>query len=120
MYAARPVLLYDGDPALLASLQFSLELEGFRVADGSARGSDPREAACMVIDQRFGSNGGLSFLADLRTAGCEGRAILLATNPTRRVRQAASDAGALLIEKPLLGEALTRALRSIVNDNEAA
>lgn len=119
MAADLPILLFVSDAAVLSSLQFSLTIEGFVVADGAVEGTDPSAASALVIDQANLSEG-LATLAGFRTRGCGPRAIVLATNPTARMRAQAAAAGAVLIEKPLLGDELTRALRAALEIQEAA
>lgn len=108
------VQLYVSDRPVLSSLQFALSLEGFAVIDGAADETDPFAAAALVIDQGYRGDG-LAWLAGSRANGCAAAAIVLATNPTVRLRARAAAAGAVLIEKPLLGEELTRALRASVH-----
>lgn len=109
MMPGKSVLLFESDPAVLASLQFALPLQGFDPQDGAAQGADPSSAMCLVIDERY-RGGGLRFLKELRSAGAARPAILLATNPSSRLRHDAVAAGIVLVEKPLLGEELTQAL----------
>ena len=112
MAAASPVLLYVSDRPVLLSLEFSLSLQGFEVADACGD-HDPNMAACLVIDQ--GSGGGsIDLLASLRATNCETPALLLSTNPTQAFRAKAAAVGAGIIEKPLLGEDLTQALHVIL------
>lgn len=118
--AIKPsVLLLVSDRPVLSSLQFSLTLEGFQVADGAALESDPRSAATLVADQAY-SGDGLAYLAGLRAASCAAPAVLLETNPTALIRSRTAAAGAVLIEKPLLGDELTRALCAALQPQEAA
>ena len=119
MATEPPILLLVSDRPVLSSLQFSLALEGFPVTDGSVPGSEPRTAAVLVVDQGY-SGDGLSYLAGLRAAGCSAPAILLATNPTPRLRGRVAAARAVLIEKPLLGDELAGALRIALQPHEAA
>jgi len=114
-----PVLLYVSDRPVLSSLQFSLVIEGFEVADGAADGINPSAASALVIDQAFRADG-LAMLAAFRAAGCVTPAIVLATNPTARIRAQAAAGGTVLIEKPLLGDELSRALRAAIETQEAA
>lgn len=119
--AAPPlILVYEQDRSVLASLEFSLALQGFGVGDGASEQADPLRAACLIIEQRLGAEDGLRLLAELRAKGCWAPAILLATNPTRSTRQRAEAAGALLVEKPLLTDGLMRALRSLLHHDRAA
>jgi FixJ family two-component response regulator len=112
--------VYEQDRSVLASLQFALALEGFRVLDGTTAGADPNDAACLIIEQRHGAGDGLALLAQLRASGCTAPAVLLATHPTRATRDRVDAAGITLVEKPLLTDDLTRALRSMVPQEEAA
>jgi two-component system response regulator FixJ len=117
MTSAPQILLIEADEAVRASLKFSLELEGFGVtAVASAQGVFSKEAlptdGCLVIDQ--GRGGGLSLLTTLRQKGCTLPAVVTATNPDRNLRRAAAEAGVTLVEKPLLGDALSDVLRRIV------
>jgi len=119
MHSARPILVFESDGPVLSSLQFALSLDGLVVEDGAAEGANPSAACCLVIDQRFRDDG-LAFLAELRAQGCAAPAILLATNPSRRTRCAAAAAGAVVIEKPLLGDELARALHRIAGCSHPA
>jgi two-component system C4-dicarboxylate transport response regulator DctD len=114
MVNAAPVLVYEPDRSVLASLEFSLALQGFAVADGASSGADPLQAACLIIEQRLGGRDGLDLLADLRAKGCRAPAVLLSTNPTRKIRERAASAKAVLVEKPLLSDGLTRALHTLL------
>jgi CheY-like chemotaxis protein len=115
----RPILLFESDQPVLSSLQFALVLDGLAAEDGAADGADPSAACCLVVDQRYRSDG-LAFLAGLRANGCAAPAILLATNPSGHTRSRAAALGAVLIEKPLLDDELARSLHLIVKSTEAA
>src|SRR5688572_251325 len=106
-----PIMLFVSDRPVLSSLQFALAVEGFEVVDGAAEGNDPAAAAALVID-RGALAEGLAALAAFRAEGCGKPAIVLATNPTQRLRVQAAAACAVLVEKPLLGDELARALRA--------
>jgi len=116
----RPILVYEQDRSVLASLEFALALEGYQVLDGTSAGADPLQAACLIIEQRHGAGDGLALLAQLRDSGCHTPAVLLATNPTRSIKARAKAAGTPLVEKPLLTDDLTRALRSVIPQEEQA
>ena len=120
MTPAPLLLLVDDDPAVLASLQFSLELEGFEVAafgSGEMLVAQEKlaEPACLVIDYRLPGIDGLSLLSALRERGETCPAVIITSNPTRSVRQRTTDAGAVLIEKPLLSDGLSVAIRRLID-----
>ena len=119
MTASPMLLVIDDDPAVLASLTFSLELEGFEVAAFESGERLMEQAhltkpACLVIDYRLPGIDGLSLLGVLRERGETCPAVIVTSNPTRSVRQRATDAGAVLIEKPLLSDGLTLAIRRLI------
>ena len=114
-----PIMLFVSDRPVLSSLQFALALEGFEVLDGAADGHDPAAAAALVIDQGPLAEG-LAALAAFRAGGCGTPAFILATNPTRRLRAQAAAACAVLVEKPLLGDELSRALRAALQIQDTA
>lgn len=113
------IVLVDDDPAVRASLQFSLELEGFEVqtfesGEALLEQEIMVQDGCLVLDYRLPGIDGLTLLARLRQRGVTLPAVFITTSPTRTVRARASDAGATLIEKPLLCDALTGAIRSLI------
>jgi FixJ family two-component response regulator len=119
------LLLVDDDPAVLASLQFSLELEGFTVdAFSSGETVVARDSlaqhACLVLDYRLPGIDGLSLLGLLRERGETCPAVIITSNPTRALRQRTVDAGAVLIEKPLLSDSLTTAIRQLIRSPNPA
>lgn len=123
MNVAQKVFLVDDDPAIRASLKFSFELEGFEVvefadAETIAEHAPSLGGGCLVIDYRLPGMNGLALLALLRMQGVTLPAVVITSNPTRQVRQAVADAKAVLIEKPLLCDALTAAIRSLISSTE--
>jgi FixJ family two-component response regulator len=114
--APRCVVIVDDDPAVCDALKFSMELEGYHV-DTCASGEQlllrdlPKQGVCLVIDQRLPGITGLSALAQLRRRGVDLPAILITTNPGTEVRMNATAAGAPIVEKPLIGDALLAAVR---------
>jgi tellurite resistance-related uncharacterized protein len=115
MPATPSILLFMDDAGVLSSLEFSLSLNGFAVADGS--NADPSAAAALVIDQAWRGDG-LALLESLRAAGCAAPAVLLATNPTRALRLRTAAAEAIIVEKPLLGDELNRVLDGILKGDD--
>ena len=112
------VIIVDDDCAVRNSLKFSLELEGFCVQAYSspqkllAEGHFPEKACCLVIDYKLPEMNGLQLLERLRARNCMLPAILIATNPNSNLARQAADAGATLIEKPLLGDGLIQGIHS--------
>ncbi|MDP4538508.1 histidine kinase [Qipengyuania sp. DY56-A-20] len=122
MTEQNAILLFVEDRPLLSSLQFSLAIEGFEVVDGTAGEAEafhPSLAAALVIDQSYLEDG-LAALRSLRLQGCELPAITLATNPTVSLRASAAALGAELIEKPLMGDDLSYAIRALLENRKAA
>ena len=124
MTSAPMLLLVDDDPAVRASLQFSLELEGFAVETFESGETLLAQAmlaspACLVLDYRLPGIDGLSLLGLLRERGETCPAVIITSNPTRSVRQRTTDAGAALIEKPLLSDGLTAAIRRLIDQPES-
>jgi len=111
------VVIVDDDPAVRSSLAFSLETEGITVrtyANGAELLNAIPGVACLVIDYRLPGMNGLDLLAELRRRKIEARAILITTHPSAAVRERADLAGAVLIEKPLLGDALYQEIRAAI------
>jgi two-component system, LuxR family, response regulator FixJ len=112
-----PVLLVvDDDEAVLNSLKFCLEIEGFAVRlyrGARALLSEPDWPAvgCLVVDHHMPGMTGLELVARLRSDGVALPAILITGHPGATLRRRAAEAGVTLIEKPLLGNGLGDAIR---------
>lgn len=107
----------EDDPALLHSLEFALQAEGYAVcalatAEAASRSSDLAGAACLVLDYALGDATGVALLRALRRRGLSCPAILIASNPTAQCRRESRSVGAPLIEKPLIGPELSAAIRT--------
>jgi len=117
--AAAPtdaVLLVDDDDGLRAALTFSLETVGrtvlaFASAEAALAAPLPRRA-CMVLDHRLPGLDGLQAFEALRGRGVTGPAIFITSHPKPALYLAAARAGAAVLEKPLLADALILAVRS--------
>jgi FixJ family two-component response regulator len=113
------IIIVDADTALRASLQFALGIEGLAV-EAFANGQDllasgaAAAADCLVIDHRVGTTDGLALLRELRDRGIDRPAIITTSNPSRATTRAVAQAGAQLVEKPLISDALAGALHMIV------
>jgi two-component system, LuxR family, response regulator FixJ len=121
-----PVLLVvDDDVAVLNSLKFHLEIEGFEVrlyasAEALLHEPDLPSSGCLLIDYLIPEMTGLELLAKLRSNGVALPAILITSHPGHTLRQNAAQAGVAIIEKPLLGNRLTETIRSAVASATAA
>ena len=125
MTTAPVLLLVDDDPAVRASLQFSLELEGYEVeafesGETLAARISSASPSCLVIDYRLPGIDGLALLTLLRSRGETCPAIVITSNPPRNLRARVSSAGAVLIEKPLLSDGLTTAIRHLIQGRKTA
>jgi FixJ family two-component response regulator len=116
---SRPsIILVDDDQAVRSSVEFALEAEGFDVSTFAsaecllaariAGGCD-----CLILDYRLPGLDGLALLGRLRAQGIGAPAIIMTSNPSHRLGSQVAQAGALLLEKPLLGDSLAQAVRSV-------
>jgi two-component system, LuxR family, response regulator FixJ len=109
------VIIVDDDLPVRASLQFALEVEGFTVhvyATGEELlESDMPARGCLVLDYDMPGLNGLQLLDQLRAQGHDLPAILMTSNPSSSTRERAARAGIVIIEKPLLGNTLSDAIR---------
>ena len=115
----RTIFVIDDDEAVRNSVKFSLEIEGYTVA-AFASGDDildqmPLPAcSCLVIDYWLPKLNGLALLYRLRTAGIDAPALITTTNPASLLRARIASAGAGIVEKPLVGDALVEAVKSAI------
>ena len=112
------VVVVDDDAAVRSALQFTLELEGFRVEtwdSGEAlllRQGLPQSDACLVIDERLPGISGLETLRQLRQRQVSLPVILITSHPRPPFRAAAAAAGVPILEKPLMGDSLMTSIRT--------
>jgi FixJ family two-component response regulator len=111
------LIVVDDDLALLGALEFALQAEGYRVcscADAATALRAPTdELACLVIDYRLPDIDGMDLGQKLRGAGVTAPIILITSNPDARCRARATRDGAVIVEKPLLGDRLLRQIRAL-------
>jgi two-component system, LuxR family, response regulator FixJ len=113
---ALPIpLVVDDDTAVLNSLKFVLQLEGFTVRlYGSAQELldelELPESGCLLVDHYMPGMSGLELLAALRRRGVTLPAILITGHPSVALRRRAEQVGVRLLEKPLLGNGLIEAI----------
>ncbi len=116
-----PVLLVvEDDAAVLNSLKFCLEIEGFEVrlyANGEELLNEPDlpSFGCLVLDYHIPDMTGLELLAKLRSRGVDLPAIVITGHPGLLLRRYAAAAGVAIVEKPLLGNRLTETIRGALD-----
>ncbi len=114
------VLIAADDRAVRDSLQFSLQLEGYRVRThfaetGLLTDPDMAKAMCVVLDDRKPYIDGFDLLKRLRGRGFSMPAVLLTNHASPRLRLRAAAAGfCSVLEKPLLNNILAETLRTIL------
>lgn len=113
------IAVVDDDDAVRRAVSFALETEGYTVRSFAgavellAAPSLP-SVACFVVDLKLPVVDGLSVIRTLRQRALSAPAILVTTQPDIRCRQDAAALGAPIIEKPLMGEALSDQIRRMV------
>lgn len=113
------ILVVEDDLAVRSSLKFSLEIDGFAVRVYPSGGELLSDAnlptcGCLVIDYNLSRTNGLELLGKLRERRVSMPAILITSYPNLTLRERAAAAGALIVEKPLLGNALIDGIRDAV------
>lgn len=103
-------LLVD-DPSVLAALRFSLSIEGFQFGDCAPE--------AFVIDEGYGGDG-VKVLEEMRAQGDKALALVIATHPNLQLRNRITGCDAVLIEKPLMGDEISRTLTAICNPLKVA
>ena len=115
------VCLVEDDASVRSSIGFALEVDGHRVdpfASAAAVLACDRRAdwTCLVIDYHLPDMDGLTLLASLRAQNIIVPAIFITSNPTQRLRSQITKAGARLVEKPLLEDALFTTIFTAVGE----
>jgi FixJ family two-component response regulator len=123
---ARPLLVgvVEDDAAVLSSLEFALQAEGYRVcafasASEAGASTDVLGCDCVVLDYAMPDLTGTQLLSRLRERGLTCPAIIIASNPHARCRRESQEAGAPVIEKPFTrGDLLGHIRRSLAANEE--
>ncbi len=119
MVARAVILLVDDDAAVLNSLGFMLEIEGFEVRAFSDIGelfhaNSIHEANCLVVDYLMPVMNGLDVLRSLRKSQITAPAILITARSDKTLVGRAAAAGfARVVEKPHLDDELVGAIREL-------
>jgi two-component system, LuxR family, response regulator FixJ len=117
------VIVISDDLAVRNSLKFWLEIEGLTVR-GYVSGADLLGAGdlarcdCYVVDQKTSAVSGLDLIAQLRDRHFTAPAILIASHPSRSLREQAEKAHIPIVEKPLLGNGLLDKIRDVVRGRD--
>lgn len=115
------VCLVEDDASVRSSIAFALEVDGHRVdqfatAAAALASSERPQWSCLVIDYHLPDKDGLALLTELRKQGVMVPAILITSNPTKRLRGLIAKSGANLVEKPLLWEVMSTAISSVMGN----
>ena len=113
------ILVVEDDPAVRSSMRFSLEAEGYRVrifANAGALLAEPDLPlrGCLVCDYFLPDGNGLDLIRTLRGRGVELPAILVTTAPDAALWATARQNHVRIVEKPLIGDALSLALQAVI------
>jgi FixJ family two-component response regulator len=114
----RPlVAVVDDDLAVIRSLEFALDTEGYAVAAySSARAYLEADLAvpdigCLIVDYNLPGMSGIELVDLLERGGVRPPTVLIASNPDYRCRKWLSTSDVPLVEKPFLNEDLTTRIR---------
>lgn len=116
------VFVVDDDAAVLGSLRFLLETDGFAVRtfrNGTAllNAGDAPGADCYVIDYKMPGLNGIELADRLRQSDGETPVILITGYPDENISIRAAAAGVKdVILKPLLDENLVKRIRRAIQD----
>jgi len=120
------VFVVDDDAAVLGSLRFLLETDGFAVRtfrSGTAllNASGTPGADCYVIDYKMPDINGIELTGRLRKSGRDSPVILITGYPDEKISARAVAAGIKdVILKPLLEENLVKRIRHAILDGPLA
>jgi FixJ family two-component response regulator len=123
--AAKPtVFVVDDDAAVLGSLRFLLETDGFSVRtfrNGTAllNASGAPGADCYVIDYKMPDINGIELASRLRKSNGATPVILITGYPDENISARAAAAGVRdVVLKPLLDESLIKRIRRAIQDSQ--
>ena len=117
--------MVDDDAAVLGSLRFLLETDGFAVRtfrNGTALLNAARTDGvdCFVIDYKMPDINGIDLIGRLRKFEIEAPVILITGYPDENISTRAAAVGVKdVILKPLLDENLVKRIRSAIEDKSS-
>ncbi|MBR0774843.1 response regulator [Bradyrhizobium diazoefficiens] len=119
--SANPIVyVVDDDDAVLVSLRFLLETDGFAVrtfknATALLNATSPAAADCYVIDYKMPDINGIDLAGRLRQSVADTPVILITGYPDGNIAARAAAAGIKdVILKPLLDESLVGCIRHAI------
>lgn len=119
LVAKRAIAIVEDDASFGKALRYTLEAQGYAVSlFGRAQEAiDSRQilsADCLLIDLALQDSDGLTVLHALRDRQLTCPAILIGGNLTAGSRREAGKAGAIVLEKPIMGDVLNQHLRDVL------
>lgn len=114
------ILIVENDSAVLASLNFMLEAEGFKTSpfDNVIHLLETRrlpEIACLVVDYHTATMNGIELLKHLRRRQIVAPAVLIIENSDEIVRERALAAGFVgVVDKTFLHDNLVNEIRRVL------
>lgn len=123
--AKDTVYVVDDDAAVLGSLRFLLETDGFAVRTfrtGTALLNAVRNpcADCYVIDYKMPDINGIDLASRLRKSNIQAPVILITGYPDENISTRAAAAGVKdVMLKPLLDESLVKRIRSAIQQGRS-
>ena len=120
--ASPTVYVVDDDDAVLRSLRFLLETDGFAVrtfrnATALLNATGPSDADCYVIDYKMPDINGIELAGRLRQSDRDTPVILITGYPDRNISARAKAVGVKdVILKPLLDENLVKRIRRAIQN----
>ena len=91
-----------------------LAVRGYVSGAGLLSAGDLTRCDCYVVDQKISALSGLDLIAQLRDRHFTAPAILIASHPSRSLREQAKKADVSIVEKPLVGNGLLDRTRDVV------
>ena len=115
------IAIVEDDVAVLGSLEFAMRAQGYAVCSferslDALHSQEILGADCLLLDYALPDLDGAALLHALRSRGLSCPAIFVASSPSVRCRREVAEAGAPLIEKPLLGERLNELVRQLITE----
>lgn len=119
------VVIVDDDLAVLTSLKFALELEGYEVrtfADAQSLLRNPAAGrdAQLIIDYHLQDTNGFDLLERLQEKGVRSPAVFITSQPSEHLVRQAATLQIPIVEKPFLDNSLIVALRAQRSANAEA